>query len=88
MVAGLSPIIEAYLDESGSDIGTVGTFSILDKHDKIERLQSLLDYLLTEGVLQKMRDELGGNALGGGAMTIKKEFLIAIDLPNSILGGN
>lgn len=86
LVAGLSPILEAYLDESGSDIGTVGTFSILDKHDKIERLQSLLDYLLTAGVLQKMRDELGGNALGGGAMTIKKEFLIALDLPNSIAG--
>lgn len=88
LVAGLSPILEAYLDESGSDIGTVGTFSILDKHDKIERLQSLLDYLLTEGVLQKMRDELGGNALGGGAMTIKKEFLMALDLPNSVYGEN
>jgi type I restriction-modification system DNA methylase subunit len=88
LVAGLSPILEAYLDESGSDIGTVGTFSILDKHDKIERLQSLLDHLLTEGVLQKMKDELGGNALGGGAMTIKKEFLIALDLPNSIAGEN
>jgi hypothetical protein len=88
LIAGLSPIVEAYLDEGGSDIGAVATFSIFDKLNNVERLKSLLNHLLSDGVLQRMKDELGGNALGGGAMTMKKGFLIDLDLPDSFLWRN
>ncbi|BAV65457.1 Eco57I restriction-modification methylase domain-containing protein [Sphingobium cloacae] len=85
LIAGLSPILEAYLDEYGTDIGAVATFSVFDESNNISRLQFLLDYLLSDLVLDKMKDELGGNALGGGAMTMKKGFLADLDLPEAVL---
>jgi hypothetical protein len=85
IVAGLSSIVEAYVDSEGVDIGAVATFSIFEKSDNVELLCRLLKYLLSESVHQKLRDELGGNALGGGAVTMKKGFLSDLDLPKTIL---
>lgn len=85
IVGGLSPILEAYLDQDGTDIGAVATFSIFEESDNVTSLRILLDYLLSDDVLERMRDELGGNALGGGAMTMKKSFLVDLDLPVAVL---
>lgn len=81
IVAGLSNILEAFLDAQGEYIGAVATFTIQDPEDNIERLRRLIEFLHSEAVLQRLKDELGGNALGGGAMTMKKGFLLDLRLP-------
>ncbi|MEN2786739.1 Eco57I restriction-modification methylase domain-containing protein [Sphingomonas qilianensis] len=85
IVAGLSSILEAYLDDNGRDIGAVATFSIFDKLDNMQNLEKLLNYLLSNEVFMQLRDQLGGNALGGGAVTMKKGFLINLDVPSGIM---
>jgi len=84
IVAGLSSVVESYIDLEGKDIGSVATFSIFERSDNVKILLRLLEYLLSESVQQKLQDELGGNALGGGAVTMKKSFLSDLDLPNAI----
>jgi hypothetical protein len=75
LVAGLSTRVEVFLDEEGDHIGAVSTYSILHPKDDVEALRELCDRLNSEDAADRLRQELGATALGGGRMTLTKKFL-------------
>jgi hypothetical protein len=81
LVAGLSVVPEAFLDDAGRYMGAVATYSIYHPQDNVELLQKLADYLNSGEVQQIFRDELGGNAISGGNITMRKPFLQDLALP-------
>lgn len=80
LVAGLSRVIECFLDHRGEYVGAVSTYSIFHPHDDLVALEALAGYLLSPRVTALFRATLGANALGGGNTTMKKEFLKKIPL--------
>jgi hypothetical protein len=84
IVAGLSSRIECFIDRSGEYVGAVSTFSIFHAKDDVELLHSLCEFLLTDAVTERFRDELGGNAMGGGNITMRKDFLERLRLPEQL----
>lgn len=84
LVAGLSKIVECFVDAAGECIGAVSTYSIFHPQDDVAALQTLCNELLTEPVTARFKAELGGNAMGGGNTTMKREFLESIPLPDGI----
>ncbi len=81
MVAGLSKRIECFLDEAGEYVGAVSTYTVLHPQDDVAALKVLADFLLSESATAQFRIELGGNAMGGGNITMKKRFLQDLRLP-------
>lgn len=81
LVAGLSKVVECFVDAEGECIGAVSTYSIFHPQDDVAALKRLCDFLLTEGVSARFKAELGGNAMGGGNTTMKREFLEALPIP-------
>jgi hypothetical protein len=85
IVAGLSKQVECFLDEHGEFVGAVSTYSIFHPSNDVEALRRLCDFLLTKPVSDRFTAELGGNAMGGGNTTMKREFLEALPLPAGIV---
>jgi hypothetical protein len=81
IVAGLGKRIECFVDTAGECIGVVSTYTILDRDDDVTRLRVLCDWLLSEPLSVRFRDELGGNAMGGGNTTMRRDFLAQLPLP-------
>jgi len=81
LVGGLGSRVEAYLDAQGLCQGAVSTYSIFHPDDNVEALSQLCEMLNEAGVSERMRLELGANALGGGSITIKKQWLKDLPLP-------
>jgi hypothetical protein len=77
LVAGLTKRIECFLDEKGEYVGAVSTYSILHPDDDVVELERLCQQLLSEQASERFRAVLGGNAMGGGNITMKKTFLAA-----------
>lgn len=77
LVAGLTKRIECFLDRGGDYIGAVSTYSIFHPDDNVAELEALCDQLLSDRATQRFRSVLGGNAMGGGNITMKKTFLAA-----------
>jgi hypothetical protein len=77
LVAGLTKRIECFLDREGEYIGAVSTYSIFHPADDLSELEALCDQLLSEEASERFRSILGGNAMGGGNITMKKTFLAA-----------
>lgn len=75
LVAGLSTRVEAFLDANGIYLGAVSTYSILHPKDDVEALRELCDRLNSEDAADRLRQELGATALGGGRITLTKKFL-------------
>jgi hypothetical protein len=75
LVAGLSTQVEAFLDANGTHLGAVSTYSILHPEDDAKALRDLCDRLNSDAAAERLRQELGATALGGGRITLTKRFL-------------
>jgi hypothetical protein len=75
IAAGLGNRIEAFCDAEGKCIGAVSTYSIYDREDDATRLRQLSCLLCNPKTSEQFRKELGANALGGGSITVRKEWL-------------
>jgi SAM-dependent methyltransferase len=83
ILAGLAKKIECFLDTTGQYTGAVGTFSIYHPADDLPALRSLTDHLLHPTTTQTIIQNLGANALRGAHITLKKNFLKSLRLPES-----
>lgn len=81
IVAGLSKIVECFVDRAGEHVGAVATFSIFHPQDDVDVLAQLATCLSSPAVAARFKAELGGNAMGGGNTTMKREFLESLALP-------
>jgi hypothetical protein len=78
VIAGLAKRIECFLDREGEYIGAVSTFSIFHPEDDQGALEDLCAELLEDSCTRRFTAELGGNAMGGGNITMKKSFLAGL----------
>lgn len=85
LVAGLCSRVEAFLDELSECMGSVGTFSIYHPSNDLIQLRLLLEWLNSERVSLMFREQLGGNAMGGGNITMSKSFLADLPWPQKSL---
>ena len=81
LVAGLSNRVEVFFDELGIYCGAVSTFTIIHPDDCVSDLSRLCDYLNSDSVTKRMMAQLGANAMGGGRVTMNKDFLKRVPLP-------
>lgn len=81
VIAGLSSRVEAFFDEKGEYLGSVSTYSIFHPEDHIAELRELTTWLNSQQVSECFREQLGGNAMGGGNITMSREFLQNLVLP-------
>jgi SAM-dependent methyltransferase len=82
ILAGLTRRMEAFLDLCGEYIGAVSTYSIYHPRDDAAALEKLLDHLLSPSTTEHLIRQLGANGLRGRHITLKKEFLKALPLPD------
>jgi hypothetical protein len=80
LVAGLSRVIECFVDEGGKHIGAVSTYSIFHPCDDLFALRDLSRQLLSPQASERFRRMLSGNAMGGGNTTMTKGFLEEFEL--------
>ncbi|MCA9105731.1 MAG: hypothetical protein KDA83_09915 [Planctomycetales bacterium] len=81
LVAGLSSRVEAMLDAQGDFMGSVSTYSIFHPLDDRAELERLCAWLNAPACTQLFREQLGGNAMGGGNITMSKSFLAELPWP-------
>ena len=74
LIAGLAARVEAVFLEKPSQ-GAVSTLTITHPHDDVKALEALSDLLNSDWVSLFLRHILGANALGGGNITISKDFV-------------
>ncbi len=86
LVAGLSRVVECYLDLRGEYVGSVSTYTLFHPEDDAEALGALCERLLSPEVSERFRVALGGSALGGGNATMTKDFLRTLPLPGHPVG--
>jgi hypothetical protein len=84
LVAGLSSVVECFVDRRGEVVGAVSTYSIFDPDDDLRALDALCAYLCSPEITRRFRAELGGNAMGGGNTTMTKAFLRNLPLPPAL----
>lgn len=84
LVGGLSTRVEAFLDREGICAGAVSTYTIVQPEDDLAALERLCQYLNSDFVSSRLQHELGATALGGGRITITKDFLRRLPLPLSV----
>jgi hypothetical protein len=75
IVAGLSRVIECFLDETAEYAGSVGTYTITHPTDDRRMLRRAMQRLHSKEISTRFRQELGSAALGGGNITLTKRFL-------------
>jgi hypothetical protein len=83
LLAGLARKIEGFLDPAGDCIGAVSSFSIYHPQDDLRALSNLLDHLLSPPTTRHLIHHLGANALRGKHITLKKQYLLNLPLPES-----
>lgn len=81
LIAGLCVRMEAYLDEARNYCGAVSTWTVLHPRDEVAELRELCDYLNGDCVSIDLERQLGATALGGGRITVTKNFLRNLPLP-------
>ena len=79
LVAGLAARVEAVLVEEPAQ-GAVSTLTITHHADDAKALKRLEDILNDVWVSKHLRHLLGANALGGGNITISKDFVMNLPL--------
>ena len=84
LIAGLANRVEAYVDSVGNCCGAVSTFSVFHSEDSIDALAGLGDWLNGERATALIRGELGAASVGGNYMTIKKQALSELRVPEEI----
>ncbi len=87
IVAGLSKRIECFVDDKGEFIGAVSTYSIFHPTDDVQALKRLAATLLSPDATRHFVQQLGGNAMGGGNTTMKREFLRKFPLRSRRIAG-
>lgn len=81
LVAGLSKVLECFLDLDGTHIGAVATFSIYHPADDIDQLKALVDIIHRPVESVRLARELGASRMGGSSsITVTKDFLKSIPL--------
>ena len=80
-VAGPQYRLEAFVDAQGEYCGAVSTYTILHPNDDRRALESLCTYLNSASVAGLVRSVLGAAAMGSGLLTIKKDFLLDLTMP-------
>ena len=75
LVAGLSKRIECMLDPAGQYVGAVSTYTIVHPADDVAELRRLATHLHSSEIDRQFHDELGANAVGGGDIVMRKQFL-------------
>lgn len=80
-VAGPGFRLEAFVDSQGEFCGAVSTYTILHSKDDISALTLLCEFLNSTAVAEKVRTELGGSSMGSGLLTIRKDFLLDLAIP-------
>lgn len=84
LIAGLARRVEAVLDVRGDLVGAVQTFRITAKKGGLRALRLLVRYLNSPESTTWLRRRLGGNALSGGNISLRAEFLRSLPLPREI----
>jgi len=79
LVAGLAARIEAVLLREPSQ-GAVSTLTILHPSDDLIALEDLVALLNSDWATKLLRQQLGANALGGGNITVSKDFVMNLPL--------
>ena len=79
LVAGLAARIEAVLIKEPAQ-GAVSTFTITHPSDDVVELEKLSELLNSHWVSSLLHQTLGANALGGGNITVSKEFIMNLPL--------
>jgi hypothetical protein len=85
LLAGLAKRIEAFLDPTGQCLGAVSTYTIHHPTDDVAALENLLAHLLHPTTTQHLIHHLGANALRGRHITLKKQYLLALPLPETLI---
>ena len=85
LIAGLAKRLEAYVDTAGCCCGAVSTFSVFHPDDSIDALVTLGKWLNGTDATMLIRSELGAASVGSNYMTIKKNALIELPIPDDIL---
>ena len=85
LIAGLAKRLEAYVDVTGCCCGAVSTFSIFHPEDSIDALVTLCRWLNGRDATMLIRSELGAASVNGNYMTIKKNALTKLRVPDSII---
>lgn len=75
LVAGLCARLEAFLDGAGSYCGAVSTWTIVHPENDVAALEDLCRYLNGDAASSEFQKQLGATALGGGRITVTKDFL-------------
>ncbi|MBS1717873.1 MAG: SAM-dependent DNA methyltransferase [Armatimonadetes bacterium] len=83
VVAGLSKNLRAFFDPAGQYIGAVSTFTITHPRDDLDELQRLEEFLNTPLATSAFIRECGSSALGGGSITVRKDFLRKLVIPSN-----
>ena len=60
--------------------GAVSTLMVLHPHDDIAALEALEEFLNAPWVSRYLKQSLGANALGGGNITVSKQFIMGLPL--------
>lgn len=81
-VAGPRGNLEAVVDTKGNLCGAVSTYTVTHPKDSIIALKSLCNFLNSEEVTGRVFAELRAASMGSGLLTIKKDFLANLMLPN------
>jgi hypothetical protein len=78
LVAGLSNRVEAFLDREGEFCGAVSTFSVFHPADDLYLLAEACRFLNGADASALLQRERGAAALGGGRITLSKDFLAGL----------
>lgn len=81
LVAGLSTRVEAFLDEKGIYCGAISTYTIVHPNDDVLSLRQLCEHLNSKQASKLLQVQLGAHAMGGGRITLTKNFLQQLPLP-------
>lgn len=87
LVAGLARRVEALLDREGELVGALQTFMLTPKVGGFAALEVLADWLNGGAAAELLRCKLGANALSGGNISLRPDFLRALPLPRSVVRG-
>ena len=85
LVAGLARRMEAVLDRIGDLVGAVQTFRLTPRRGGVRAMSLLTRYLNSPEATAWLRRRLGGNALSGGNISLRAEFLRTLPLPRELV---
>ncbi|MEK6238163.1 MAG: hypothetical protein N2C14_25905, partial [Planctomycetales bacterium] len=83
-VAGPGNRVEAFVDEHGVYCGAVSTFAILHERNELEALRLVCRFLNSDAVRNAVDLELAAASMGNGMLTIRKDFLRRLTIPDAL----